>query len=111
MEGCSVTQEHLESASVKAVRKDAVQSTLKERESQYGDYTVQAEWAQDAKLSCRQTPNWCALSGAQRESIDMIVTKLSRILHGDYNHQDSWLDLAGYSHLGAGWKPVPKISP
>jgi len=33
------------------------------------------------------------------ESLDLICTKLSRIVTGDCNHQDHWLDIAGYATL------------
>jgi hypothetical protein len=35
----------------------------------------------------------------QREAIDMIMVKLSRILCGDPNHKDHWDDIAGYAML------------
>ena len=33
------------------------------------------------------------------ESIDLICTKIARIVHGDDKHIDHWLDIAGYSQL------------
>jgi hypothetical protein len=33
------------------------------------------------------------------ESIDLICTKIARIVHGDSKHIDHWLDIAGYSQL------------
>jgi hypothetical protein len=37
----------------------------------------------------------------QRESLDMIQHKISRILNGDPNIVDSWADIAGYAHIVA----------
>jgi hypothetical protein len=37
----------------------------------------------------------------QRESLDMIACKASRILNGDPNHLDSWVDIAGYATIVA----------
>jgi hypothetical protein len=31
--------------------------------------------------------------------MDMIFSKLARIINGDANHIDSWLDIAGYAKL------------
>lgn len=76
-----------------------VTETLSERGKIYGDYSKQAETAQAIKLAIHCTPNWGSMSGAQRESMDLMATKLSRILHGDANYKDSWLDLEGYAHL------------
>lgn len=81
------------------------QSVLAARGATYGDYGVQAAFAQDLKDSMGQAPNWHDLKPAQRESLEMIATKISRILHGDPDHVDSWVDVAGYANLGAGWKP------
>ena len=39
------------------------------------------------------------LKSYQRESLDMIVHKIARILNGDPNHVDSWHDIAGYATL------------
>lgn len=33
------------------------------------------------------------------ESIDLICTKIARIVHGNPNHIDHWADIAGYSQL------------
>jgi hypothetical protein len=37
----------------------------------------------------------------QAEALDMIFTKIGRILNGDPNHIDSWVDIAGYAKLVA----------
>jgi len=35
----------------------------------------------------------------QAEALDLIFTKIGRILNGDPNHVDSWIDIAGYAKL------------
>jgi hypothetical protein len=37
----------------------------------------------------------------QLQALDMIATKISRIVHGNPNHLDSWIDIAGYAQLVA----------
>jgi len=37
----------------------------------------------------------------QLQALDMIATKISRIVHGNPNHLDSWIDIAGYATLVA----------
>ena len=37
----------------------------------------------------------------QLQALDMIATKISRIVHGNPNHLDSWTDIAGYATLVA----------
>ena len=39
------------------------------------------------------------MSADQKESIHMIIAKLSRILYGNPNHVDHWIDIAGYAKL------------
>lgn len=36
-----------------------------------------------------------------REALDMICHKMARILNGDPNYRDSWVDIAGYAMLVA----------
>ena len=47
------------------------------------------------------TPNWDNLDFDQKESLEMIVHKIARILNGDPNYDDSWIDIGGYSKLVA----------
>jgi hypothetical protein len=37
----------------------------------------------------------------QLQALDMIATKISRIVNGNPNHTDSWIDIAGYATLVA----------
>jgi hypothetical protein len=64
-----------------------------------GGYRETAATAQRIKEIFRWSPNWHRLSDAQRESLDLISNKLSRILNGNPDHADSWHDLAGYAGL------------
>ena len=74
-----------------------VKDTLDQREKQHGDYLKVATVAQSIKdaLDWQQGK----LSPAQRESLDMIVTKMARIVCGDPNIIDHWLDIEGYARL------------
>ena len=36
-----------------------------------------------------------------REALDMIASKIARILSGDATHVDHWVDIGGYAELGA----------
>jgi hypothetical protein len=35
----------------------------------------------------------------QWEALDMICSKISRIVNGDPDYDDSWVDIAGYAQL------------
>lgn len=73
---------------------------LIEREKTHGNYHIQGAWAQNVKDMIRQTAKWHSLTGAQQESLDLIITKMSRILHGNPMEKDHWSDISGYAKLG-----------
>ena len=74
-------------------------NTLKQREKRYGSFESQGEISQSMKTIMRATDNWGTLSYSQKESLEMIVHKIGRILNGDPNYADSWHDIAGYATL------------
>lgn len=73
-----------------------------ERKNHHGDWFKQSECANELKDRMRGQRNWHALKPYQAEALDMIATKISRILEGDPNHEDHWDDIAGYAFLGKG---------
>ena len=72
---------------------------LDEREITHGDFATKARFIQAFKLMMRTAEGYDDLSPAQRESLDMIATKIGRILHGQPNFADHWRDGAGYFEL------------
>lgn len=74
-----------------------ITETLNERGKTHGDFTQNAGISQEIKRIIRLNDH--KLTDVQREALDMIVHKISRILAGDPNHADSWHDIAGYSKL------------
>ena len=72
---------------------------LKERAETYGEYMGQATISQELKTIMRKTDNWDKLMPDQKESLEMIQHKIARILNGNCNYDDSWIDIAGYSTL------------
>ena len=72
--------------------------TLTERGSRYGDLMDQARIAQSVKSSFR-VKNWGILEADQKEALEMIASKIARILNGDPHYEDSWRDIAGYASL------------
>lgn len=78
------------------------QTLTNERKNQHGDWMAQAEKGFELKESMRASKNWNSLKPYQREALDMITVKISRILSGDPNHADHWDDIAGYAFLGKG---------
>lgn len=79
----------------------SVAGTLEQRGEKYGPYGEMAGLAQMIKnaMRCARLSNWDDLPAAYRESLDMIATKVARILCGDADNLDTWHDIQGYAAL------------
>jgi hypothetical protein len=73
-------------------------SLLVEREKTHGLFETTADISQDLKNILHSRKQ--GLPSTQREALDMIATKIARILSGQANFKDHWKDLSGYSLLG-----------
>lgn len=76
-----------------------ITATLTERNSTHGDFHEQAALSGVIKDVMRTRANWRRLTYAQKEALEMIAVKISRILTGNPHHRDSWHDIAGYAAL------------
>lgn len=74
---------------------------LHARNATHGDFAQNAAISQAFKALMYTTPGWKNLSPVQRESLEMISLKLSRILSGKASVSDHWDDIAGYAKLAA----------
>ena len=72
---------------------------LAERGARYGSFASQAAFSQYLKDTLRKHKNYDELMYSQKEALEMIMHKISRILNGDPNYDDSWRDIAGYAEL------------
>lgn len=81
--------------SIEQLKANNVDSTLAERESQYGSFSDVAELTCDLMGDLLRHD----MSFVQREALHMICSKLARIRCGDINYKDNWHDIAGYSTL------------
>jgi len=86
-----------------AVEKDGVDAILTERGGTYGPFKSHAEITQRLKRTAYEFAKERDKSFAldQAEALDMIFHKIGRILNGDPNYADSWIDIAGYAKLVA----------
>lgn len=78
-----------------------IAATLAERGDRYGVFTSHAYISQNLKAVMAVTQKWDFLEDDQREALEMIAHKIGRILNGDPNYDDSWIDIAGYAKLVA----------
>lgn len=83
--------------------RDNIDATLIERGSRYGLFTGHAHVTQDLKRCMRShlLARDKKLDDDQWESLEMIAHKIGRIINGDANYADSWVDIAGYAKLVA----------
>jgi hypothetical protein len=79
--------------------KEPIDKLLVERGKTHGPYKVNAKIIQDLKCAMELTEGWDNLNDMQRESLHMIAHKIGRILSGDPNVEDHWLDCSGYAML------------
>jgi hypothetical protein len=85
------------------VTPDTINETLTARGKRYGAFVGHAEVTQRLKEVVYTELNKRGKSMAhdQREALDMICHKIGRIINGDENYDDSWIDIAGYAKLVA----------
>jgi hypothetical protein len=85
----------------KTVQEPRVHTLLQERALQYGTFVSLAETAQEFKsvlyreLGSRNK----RLADDQAEALDMILTKIARVVNGNADVVDHWEDIAGYAKL------------
>lgn len=81
-----------------------IRDILNEREQTHGTFLYQATTAQDLKdtvlaLLCREASSNRHLDAVMKEAMELILTKISRIAHGNPRHRDAWADICGYAQL------------
>lgn len=78
-----------------------VQEVLKQRGEVHGDFVTHAEISQKLKYTVHAVPKWDSMDDYKTEALDMILHKIARVMNGDDNYQDHWVDIAGYATLVA----------
>jgi len=81
------------------------EALLAGRGKTHGDWGEQAVITQSLKDVMRMVDGWDGLTSSDCEALEMIAVKIGRILAGDPNHRDHWLDISGYAMLAAGRGP------
>ena len=80
-----------------------IDTVLAERGSRYGKFLNHAAITQTYKhqTSAFLEARGKVLTPDQQEALDMIFHKIGRIVNGDPDYADSWVDIAGYAKLVA----------
>ena len=78
-----------------------VTQILTERGLRYGKFIDHARVTQELKNVIKAYLEDKSLADDQQEALDMICHKIGRIVNGDPDYADSWIDIAGYAKLVA----------
>lgn len=80
-----------------------IDTILDERGKRYGDFLGHAAVTQQIKnvVFMHLYHRGKSLNSDQQEALDMIAHKIGRIVNGDPDYADSWVDIAGYAKLVA----------
>ena len=76
-----------------------IDDILNERQKTHGDFKYVADIAQELKGYMRKWGGWHRVNTAQAEALEMIASKIGRILSGNPHEPDHWRDIAGYATL------------
>jgi hypothetical protein len=72
---------------------------LNERQATHGSFEDNAIISQSFKRMYRAGPGWDHCSDIEREAMDMIALKFSRVLSGRSMSKQHWEDIVGYAKL------------
>ena len=76
-----------------------IHDLLNERGNRYGEFKTHAEVTQKIKEALFSGASFAYLDYDQKEALEMVAHKLGRIVNGDPNYLDSWVDIIGYTQL------------
>lgn len=79
--------------------KGILDDTLKERGKIYGAFISNSGVSQALKEIVRTAPKWGFMDCDEKEAIEVIIQKISRIVTGNSHYADNWLDISGYAKL------------
>jgi hypothetical protein len=77
----------------------SVDQILGERGNRYGTFESNAKTCQLLKNVLHSQEGWYRLSYVQREAVEMMMHKISRLVNGDATYLDTVVDIAGYNQL------------
>lgn len=76
-----------------------IEDIIKERSDSYGEFRENATVAQLLKEAIQMETNYSNMPPYMRESLDIICSKISRMVTGSYKHEDNWVDIQGFAKL------------
>ncbi len=88
-----------------------VSDLLNERHTTHGSFADNARVGQRLRAFWRSQASWESMPEQQREALDHMAGKLSRIFSGQATFADHWADIAGYAELARQACPQPVQAP
>jgi muconolactone delta-isomerase len=76
-----------------------VNQILKAREKTHGNFLMKANFIHEIMDNISELYTYRDMEVDQKEALHMIIHKMSRILYGNPDHIDNWVDIAGYATL------------
>lgn len=70
-----------------------------ERNETHGSFVDNARVAQSLKRVLHTQDNWGEMNDLHKEALDLICTKIGRIMSGQADFDDHYEDIAGYAKL------------
>jgi ribosomal protein S10 len=97
---------HMATESIKDIRRplgvparNESEHLIATREVTHGSFKENARISQSLKLILRSSHGWQSLTDVEREAMDMISVKFSRISSGRSLEKQHWEDVVGYGSL------------
>lgn len=72
---------------------------MEQRGEIYGSYTKICQIAESIETSLRSGESWPMLRPEQKQSLKMMAHKMARVVCGNTQYRDNWLDMSGYAEL------------
>jgi hypothetical protein len=76
-----------------------VRALLAGRAKRYGAFKDHAVISQGLQAVMLTAPGWQRLAPDQKEALIMVQHKVARVLNGDPDYADNYVDIAGYAKL------------
>lgn len=89
----------LENVGAEIEKPPAREPLLATRQTTHGSFQDNAIMSQSIKSLMRASEGWKSLTDIEREAMDMIALKFSRILSGKSMERQHWEDVKGYAAL------------
>jgi hypothetical protein len=73
-----------------------VESLIADRKKTHGEFKDVAAISQATKRLWQSQARWAQLTDIQKEGLEYVAHKIARVLSGNSNFRDHWLDISGY---------------